>query len=138
VMAQSGQRQEALRNGRLGIQLLNEGANRNRVSALTLDLVAQRLLTAEPAELRDATKALQYARKAVNQTAGQMPPYLVTLAFAQEAAGLHEEALRSATQAIQGYKEVYTILTPLFVRPGYPEARRLYDEFERQLDHPIR
>jgi tetratricopeptide (TPR) repeat protein len=138
AMARLGQRQEAMRTGRLGIQLLDEGAQRNRAAALTLDLVAQRLLTVEPAGLRDPAKALVYARKAVEQTSGQMPPYLVTLAFAQEAAGLHEEARRSATQAIEGYQRVCAILKPVFAQPGYPEAHRVYSEFERQLERPVR
>ncbi|HEV3202369.1 MAG TPA: protein kinase [Bryobacteraceae bacterium] len=138
VMARLGQRQEALKAGRLGIQFLGEGAQSSRATALTLDLVAQRLLTVEPAELRDAAKALVYARKAVEQTAGQMPPYLVTLAFAQHASGLRDEARRSAIQAIQGYQKVSAILKPLFEQASYPEARRMYGEFERQLDQPIR
>jgi hypothetical protein len=99
--------------------------------------VAQRLLTAEPAELRDPAKALLYARRAVEQTAGQMPPYLVTLAIAQEAAGLHEEARQSAIQAIEGYKKVWTILQPLFGQSVYPEANRLYGEFQGQVQRPI-
>ena len=138
VMARLGQRHEALKAGRLGIQFLDEGAQRNRAAALTLDLVAQRLLTAEPAELRDVGKALVYASRAVEQTAGQMPPYLVTLAFAQDASGLHEEARRSAIQAMQGYQKVCAILKPLFDQPAYPDARRVFGEFERQLEQPIR
>jgi tetratricopeptide (TPR) repeat protein len=138
VMARLGQRQEALKAGRLGIQFLEEGAQRNRAAALTLDLVAQRLLTAEPPELRDAAKALVFASRAVQETAAQMPPYLVTLAFARDASGLHEEARRSAIQAIEAYQKVRAILKPLFDQTAYPDARRVSGEFERQLEQPIR
>lgn len=137
VLARLGRHAEALATGRLGIQLLDENARRNRAPAVTLDLAAQRLLTMEPAELRDGAKALDYARKAVDQTAGQMPPYLVTLAFAQDDAGLHEEARQSATQAIRGYQTVFAILQPLFDSPRYPEANRLARELRAQLEQVV-
>jgi len=134
ALARSGRPAEALRSGRLGIQLLDENAQGNRAAAVTLDLTAQRLLDVEPATLRDATKALAYARKAVDQTAGQMPPYVETLAFAQDAAGRHEEARQSAIQAVRGYQNAFEALKPLFDSPRYPESNRMYRELRRQLD----
>jgi hypothetical protein len=42
---------------RWGLDYLEENAGRPRAAALTLDLAAQRLLTAEPPELRDPARA---------------------------------------------------------------------------------
>jgi tetratricopeptide (TPR) repeat protein len=102
LLARSGRNAEAARAARSGLELLDENARAPRTAAVTLDLTAQRWLTVEPAGLRDPGKALEYARRAVEQTAGQMPAYLETLAFAQDAAGLHDEAAQTAKQAIQG------------------------------------
>jgi serine/threonine protein kinase/tetratricopeptide (TPR) repeat protein len=134
VLTRLGRAADALRTGRLGIRLLDENAQRNRAAAFTLDLAAQRLLTVEPAGLRDASKALLYARQAVDRTAGQMPPYLATLAFAELAVGHEKEAGRAAAQAVQGYRRTAGILKPLFDSSRYPEASRLYRELQRRLD----
>jgi serine/threonine protein kinase len=134
VLTRLGRAAEALRTGRLGLRLLDENAERNGAPAFTLDLAAQRLLTVEPAALRDASKAVLCARKAVDRTAGQMPPYLVTLAFAELAGGHEKEAGRAAAQAVQGYRRIAGILKPLFDSSRYPEACRLYRELQQRLD----
>lgn len=134
LLAHLGRHAEALRDGKRGLQFLEENADRPRAAALTLDLAAQRLLTAEPVELRDPARAREYARRAVAQTASQMPPYLETLAFAELASGHEEDGRHAATLAIQGYRRVSDILVPLFDAARYPEAARLYSEWRRQLE----
>lgn len=134
LLARSGRSAEAAPAARPGIELLDENARPPRTSAVTLDLAAQRWLTVEPAGLRDPRKALELAQRAVRQTGGQMPPYLETLAFAQEAAGFHEDAARSARQAVAGYRKVFDILRPVFESQRYPEAGRVYAELRRELD----
>jgi tetratricopeptide (TPR) repeat protein len=134
VLVRLGKNGEAMEAGRLGLQMLEENAGRDRAAAVALDLAAQRLLTVEPAGLRDPLRAAQYARQAVDQTAGQMPPYLVTLSFAEHAMGLEDEARQSAKRAIQAYEKVAAILRPLFEAPAYPDATPAYREFASQLD----
>jgi tetratricopeptide (TPR) repeat protein len=134
ALTRLGRATDALRIGRLGIRLLDENAQRNRAAAFTLDLAAQRLLTVEPASLRDAAKALLYARRAVDQTAGQMPPYLVTLAFAELAAGHEQQAGQAAAQAADAFLRTAAILKPLFDPSRYPEASRLYGDLLGQLE----
>jgi hypothetical protein len=63
-----------------------------------------------------------------------MPPYLVTLAFADDAAGLHEEARQAAARAIRSYQRVSAILDPVLGSPAYGEAARAWREFVQQLD----
>ena len=133
LLSRLGRRVEALQDGKLGLGYLEENAGRPRAAALTLDLAAQRLLTAEPTELRDAARARDYARRAVQQTASQMPPYLVTLAFAELASGHEQEGRRAAMLAVEGYRRVTEILAPLFDPSRYPEAVRLYSDWRKQL-----
>jgi tetratricopeptide (TPR) repeat protein len=133
LLARLGRRAEALRDGRLGLGYLAENAGGPRAAALTLDSIAQRLLTVEPAELRDPAGAREYARRAVAQTASQMPPYLVTLAFAELASGREEEGRHAAARAVEGYRRVAEILAPLFDSSKYAEAARLYSEWRGQL-----
>ena len=97
------------------------------------DLAEWRQLTVEPTELRDAARARDYARRAVQQTASQMPPYLVTLAFAELASGHEQEGRRAAMLAVEGYRRVTEILAPLFDPSRYPEAVRLYSDWRKQL-----
>jgi tetratricopeptide (TPR) repeat protein len=133
LLSRLGRRAEALQDGKVGLDYLEENAGRPRAAALTLDLAAQRLLTAEPPELRDPAKARDYARRAVQQTASQMPPYLVTLAFAELASGREEEGRHAAARAVEGYRRVAEILAPLFDSSKYAEAARLYSEWRGQL-----
>ncbi len=133
LLARVGRLAEALQDGKLGLRYLTENADQPRAAALTLDLAAQRLLTAEPPELRDATRARDYARRAVQQTASQMPPYLVTLAFAELASGHEEEGRRAAIFAVQGYRKITEILAPLFDASRYPQAAGLYSDWRKQL-----
>jgi hypothetical protein len=72
--------------------------------------------------------------KAVDQTAGQMPPYLVTLAFAEFAVGHEKEAGRAAAQAVEGFRRTAGILKPLFDLSRYLEDSRLYCELQQPLD----
>jgi serine/threonine protein kinase len=134
LLSRLGRRAEALQDGKVGLDYLEENAGRPRAAALTLDLAAQRLLTAEPPELRDPAKARDYASRAVQQTASQMTPYLVTLAFAELASGHEEDGRRAAVLAVQGYRKMSEILAPLFDPSRYPEAARLYADWRRQLD----
>jgi serine/threonine protein kinase len=129
-----GRRAEALREGQAGLRDLRENAAQPRAAALTLDLAAQRLLTAEPLQLRDPAQAREYARRAVDQTAATMPPYLVTLAFAELAMGHQEAARQTARSAVEGYRKVGEILKPLFDSSRYPEAASLYREWRKQLE----
>jgi hypothetical protein len=62
-----------------------------------------------------------------------MPPYLVTLAFAELASGHGLEGRRAAMLAVHGYRRVTGILAPLFDPSRYPEAARLYDDWRKQL-----
>jgi tetratricopeptide (TPR) repeat protein len=133
LLARLGRHAEALRDGGLGLRQVEENADRARAAALNLDSAAQRLLTVEPVELRDAARAREYARRAVAQTASQMPPYLVTLAFAELASGHDEDGRRAAILAVQGYRKVSEILAPLFDGAN-PQAARFYGEWRRQLD----
>ena len=133
LLAHLGRRAEALQDGRLGLGYLEENADRPRASALTLDLAAQRLLTAEPPELRDTARARDYARRAVQQTASQMPPYLVTLAFAELASGHEDDGRRAAILAVHGYRRITEILQPLFDPSRYPQSARMYADWRRQL-----
>ena len=133
LLARLGRRAEALQEGKVGLGYLEENADRPRAAALTLDLAAQRLLTAEPPELRDPARARDYARRAVQQTASQMPPYLVTLAFAELASGHEQEGRRAALRAVEGYRKITEILAPLFDPSRYPKAARLYADWQKQL-----
>ena len=123
---------------RSGIELLDENAHLPHTAAITLDLTARHWLTVEPPGLRDPQQALAYARQAVERTAAQMPPYLETLAFAQDAAGLHDKAEQSAMQAIRAYRKVFEILRPVFESPRYPEADRLFRELQERLERATR
>lgn len=120
-----GRHADAAEAASLGLQALRENAAASH-AAVVLDIAARHLLTVEPASLRDSAVALEFARRAVNQTAGQMPPYLATLAFAQEAAGMTDAARRSAEQAIADYDKLFVILKAVLDR--YPEATRLWRE----------
>jgi tetratricopeptide (TPR) repeat protein len=133
LLARTGNRQKALREGKLGLGYLVENAGRARAAALTMDLAAQRLLTVEPPELRDPIKARDYARRAVEQTGSQMPPYLVTLAFAELACGQEEDGRRDAALAVRGYRKISGILSPLFDSHKYPQAAHLYNDWQKQL-----
>ncbi len=137
LLARMGRGAEALRTARPGIELLDENARLPHSAAVTLDLAARHWLTVEPIGLRDPQKALECARNAVELTAAQMPPYLETLAFAQDAEGLHDEAAQSAMHAILGYRKVLDILRPVFESPRYPEANRLFRETVAQA-HGLR
>jgi tetratricopeptide (TPR) repeat protein len=134
LLSRLGRRAEALQDGKLGLGYLEENAGRPRAAALTRDLAAQRLLTAEPTELRHAARALEYARRAVQQTASQMPPYLVTLAFAELASGHEQEGRRAAMLAVEGYRKITEILAPLFDPSKYPQAARLYSDWRKQVN----
>jgi serine/threonine protein kinase len=133
LLARLGRRAEALQHGKTGLEYLEENADRPRAAALTLDLAAQRLLTVEPLELRDAPRAAGYARHAVQQTASQMPPYLVTLAFAELACGHEDAARRAAILAVNGYRRVANILKPLFDTAQYPQSAQIYNDWRKQL-----
>jgi len=100
VLARSARPSDALASAKRGIQLLSDNAIRGAAPALALDLAAQRLLTVEPAQLRDPDRALRFAQQAVEQTAGEMAPYLVTLAVAESAAGRETEARLTAARAL--------------------------------------
>jgi serine/threonine protein kinase len=133
LLAHLDRRAEALQDGRAGLGYLEENAERPRAAALTLDLAAQRLLTAEPPELRDPERAAGYARRAVQQTAAQMPPYLVTLAFAELASGHEDAGRQAAILAVSGYRRVTEILAPLFDATKYSQAARIYGDWRKQL-----
>ena len=124
---------EASQLARRGLTLIEESANRERASAITLDLAARRFLTVEPASLRDPLKALHFAREAVDRTAGQMPPYLTTLAFAELANHHEQESLAAAQRAITCYRRIAPILEPVLASPRYPEAAATFRYWQNQL-----
>jgi len=63
-----------------------------------------------------------------------MPPYLVTLAFAELASGHEQEGRRAAMLAVEGYRKITEILAPLFDPSRYPKAARLYADWQKQLN----
>ncbi len=133
VLAKLGRQAEALASAKRGIELLRANAQRPGAPATALDLAAQRLLTIEPAGARNPERALGFARQAVGQTAGQMPPYLVTLAFAQSAAGRDDEARQTAALAIEAYRRIAEVLAPAFDAVHCPAAESQYREWRDQL-----
>lgn len=121
-----------------GLHLLRQNAEMAGAPTFCMDLIAQRLLTAEPSELRDAGAALVYAQRAVTQTKGQMPAYLVTLAMAQYAHGEKAEAARTEMAAARSYQNVWAALQPIFDDAPVPAARERYVEVHLQLDRLCR
>jgi len=65
-----------------------------------MNALARTLATAEASGLRDATRALTWARRANQATDGRNPSFLMTLALAHAAAGEDAEALRQRDRSL--------------------------------------
>ena len=128
-----GKRGAGRRLQRQGLELLQQNADVQNAPSFALDLAAQKLLTVESVDLRDAPTALGYAKRATAQTKGEMPAYLVTLAGAQFAMGEKAEAQRTQAQAASAYLRVWNELKPLVDSAATGEAARRYAEIREEL-----
>jgi len=60
-----------------------------------------------------------------------MPPYQVTLAFTEFAAGETGAARQTVSRALAGYRTIAAILAPVLEIPRYPEAAAAFREWRR-------
>ncbi len=132
-----GRQREARRIASEGLHLLRQNAEMKGAPTFCVDLAAQRLLTVEPVELRDAAAALLYAQQAVAQTNSQMPAYLVTLATAQYANGRKAEARSTEIKAAISYEQVWAALQPMFHDAAIATASERYAEIQREFDRLV-
>jgi eukaryotic-like serine/threonine-protein kinase len=83
-----------------GLAMLKDVARRPDVQAYQLFDVANGLITAEPAELREPALAVKYAERIVETSFHRNPEFLLTLARAYRAAGQPAKARAAAKEGL--------------------------------------
>lgn len=100
LTSRAGQVSEAREHTRRALAIQKFEADHPEAFGILLNEYAWPLLTCEPADMRDAAAALPYAKLAVEQTHGNDPNILKTLALAYHLTGDQAAAIQTAKKAL--------------------------------------
>lgn len=129
MLAKTGQQEEARRYTKRGLELLKVIADWTETVGLSINEYAWPLLTCEPADMRDPVAALHYAKLAVEQTRGNDPNILKTLALAHYLTGDHAKTIEVAQKAL-------ALLPPAEVEQSV--LRQELEELSKQAEKAIK
>jgi tetratricopeptide (TPR) repeat protein len=125
LLAQNRQAEEARRMAARGLTIARELAGRADATPDELSQYAMNFLTCQPAELREAATALQYAKKALAKSGGTDSDGLDILAQAYFQTGDVSQAIESEEKALQ------LLAPPQENQPDSPKRRRIKSQLAK-------